>query len=206
VAITDRRLARVVRACRELPGHELFQYLDRDGERQVGGSEEVNAYLRQATGEDFTAKDFRTWGGTVLALSALLAVGCDSGEPELARKPGPARARDANHAVVEAVKRVAEQLGNRPAICRKYYIHPGVIAAFLAGKLEGEPASPGSSLSPADLHRLEEQTLDLLRRLPPADAAPRRRPRARRERRRPGGDRGGSGAARRAASPLVMLR
>ena len=151
VAIADRRLARVVRACRELPGHELFQYVDESGERQAVSSDHVNDYLRAVTGEDFTAKDFRTWGGTVLALAALRAAdtGCSAGDGGPAGstgKGGPAgsppqarldgREREANRAIVEAVKRVAGQLGNRPAICRKYYVHPAVIAAFLEGRLD----------------------------------------------------------------------
>ena len=147
VAISDRRLARVVRACRELPGHELFQYVDESGERQAVDSADVNEYLRDVTGEDFTAKDFRTWGGTVLALAALRAAGairpagedCEEREECEEREAGPARGahreREARRAIVEAVKRVADQLGNRPAICRKYYVHPAVIAAFLDGRL-----------------------------------------------------------------------
>ena len=200
VTIADRRLARVVRACRELPGYELFQYLDDAGERQTVSSDDVNEYLRAATGEEFTAKDFRTWGGTVLALSALAAFG--SADPE----------RDAAGAVVGAVKLVAEQLGNRPAICRKYYVHPGVIDAFLEGRLRdllgtaGAPPVAGSSETavaagaavaaaaaeaveaavvcvaapppPSGLRELEEQTLELLRRLPPPKPPSRRRRRA----------------------------
>jgi DNA topoisomerase-1 len=125
VEVHDRRLARIVRQCRDLPGQKLFQYLDESGDRQSVSSEDVNDYLRETTGEDFSAKDFRTWGGTVLALSALLEVGgCDSEQ-------------EANHAVVEAIKHVAGQLGNRPAICRKYYVHPVVIESFLGGTLAG---------------------------------------------------------------------
>jgi DNA topoisomerase-1 len=161
VAISDRRLARVVRACRELPGHELFQYLDEAGERRTVGSGDVNDYLRQATGEEFTAKDFRTWGGTLLALAALQAA-ADCPGPE-----GPPR--EAKRAVAEALERVAAQLGNRPAICRKYYVHPAVIDAFLGGRLAAVPAPPAAGPPSSGLSRLEEQVLDLLRRLP-ADA------------------------------------
>ena len=155
VEIQDRRLARIVRQCRDLPGQTLFQYLDDNGERQKVTSEDVNAYLRETTGEDFTAKDFRTWGGTVLALSALLEVG--SCETE----------KDASKAVVEAVKRVAGQLGNRPAICRKYYVHPAVIETFLEGSL---PQALGEAVEGTEetdetggLRRLEGQVLSLLR-------------------------------------------
>ena len=154
VEVQDRRLARIVKQCRDLPGQKLFQYLDENKERQSVSSEDVNAYLRETTGEDFTAKDFRTWGGTVLALSALLEVGACESE------------REASKAVVEAVKRVAGQLGNRPAICRKYYVHPVVIQSFLEGTLrdtleetvEGEE-DDGSN----GLRRLEAQVLRLLK-------------------------------------------
>jgi DNA topoisomerase-1 len=157
VEIQDRRLARVVKQCRDLPGQTLFQYLDDDGVRQSIRSEDVNAYLKEITGQEFTAKDFRTWGGTVLALSALLEVGLCESEKE------------ANRAVVQMVKQVSAELGNRPAICRKYYVHPMVIDTFVQGKLvdvlagaveesrdEGEDATGG-------LRKLEAQVLALLR-------------------------------------------
>lgn len=151
VEVSDRRLARIVKQCRDLPGQKLFQYLDENKERQSVSSEDVNAYLRETTGEDFSAKDFRTWGGTVLALSALLEVGgCES-------------EREANKAVVEAIKHVAGQLGNRPAICRKYYVHPVVIQSFLEGTLREtlEEAVEGDESN--GLRRLEAQVLRLLK-------------------------------------------
>ncbi len=154
VEVQDRRLARIVKQCRDLPGQKLFQYLDESKERQSVSSEDVNAYLRETTGEDFTAKDFRTWGGTVLALSALLEIGSCEGE------------REANKAVVEAVKRVAGQLGNRPAICRKYYVHPVVIQSFLEGTLRDtlEEAVEGEKGDESNgLRRLEAQVLRLLK-------------------------------------------
>jgi DNA topoisomerase-1 len=154
VEIQDRRLARIVKQCRDVPGQKLFQYLDEAGERQSVGSEDVNAYLRETTGEDFSAKDFRTWGGTVLALSALLELGpCET-------------ERDANKAVVEAVKRVSTSLGNRPAICRKFYVHPVVIDSYLKGSLtqvlEGATESAEGE-DPSGLRRLEAQVLGLLK-------------------------------------------
>ncbi|MFL6261808.1 MAG: DNA topoisomerase IB [Thermoanaerobaculia bacterium] len=154
VEVSDRRLARIVKQCRDLPGQKLFQYLDDDKERQSVSSEDVNAYLRETTGEDFSAKDFRTWGGTVLALSALLEVGSCESE------------REANKAVVEAIKRVAGQLGNRPAICRKYYVHPVVIQSFLEGTLRDtlEEAVEGDGEDESNgLRRLEAQVLRLLK-------------------------------------------
>jgi DNA topoisomerase-1 len=154
VEVHDRRLARIVKQCRDVPGQKLFQYLDENGERQSVSSEDVNAYLRETTGEDFSAKDFRTWGGTVLALSALLEVGACESE------------REANKAVVEAIKHVSGQLGNRPAICRKYYVHPVVIQSFLEGTLR-DTLEDAVEDSPEDesngLRRLEAQVLRLLK-------------------------------------------
>jgi DNA topoisomerase-1 len=116
--VSDPRLARVVRRCQDLPGHELFQYLDDAGQRHAISSTDVNEYLRAITGQDFTAKDFRTWTGTVLAARALCAADAPS-----------------KRAITMAVADVAEHLGNTPAICRKSYVHPAVIDAFLEGGL-----------------------------------------------------------------------
>jgi DNA topoisomerase-1 len=155
VEIQDRRLARVVKQCRDIPGQTLFQYLDDDGVRQKISSEDVNAYLREITGQDFTAKDFRTWGGTVLALSALLEVGACESEKE------------ANKAVVEMVKQVSAELGNRPAICRKYYVHPVVIDTFVQGKLVDVLSDAVEESREEDatggLRKLEAQVLALLK-------------------------------------------
>jgi DNA topoisomerase-1 len=123
VAVTDRRLARVVQQCQELPGHELFQYVDDDGERRAVSSEDVNDYLREIAGDDFTAKDFRTWVGTVLAACFLREAGAAASEPEGRRQ------------VKEAIDRVANQLGNTPTIARKCYVHPDVIDAHMDGSL-----------------------------------------------------------------------
>ncbi len=160
VSIQDRRLARVVKRCRDLPGQELFQYVDDAGERQSVGSGDVNAYLREVTGEEFSAKDFRTWGGTVLALGALAELGATQD------------AREASRNVVQAVKAVAEQLGNRPAICRRYYIHPEVLEAYVEGALAGVrvAAEPGPAARVA-LSPLERRTLALLRERRQAAAA-----------------------------------
>jgi DNA topoisomerase-1 len=117
VDLDDRRLARVVRRCRELPGHELFQYVDEDGRRQSIDSADVNAYLREIAGHEFTAKDFRTWGGTVLAAAALR--GLEAGGGTRARKQ-----------ITRAVASVAQRMRNTPAICRKSYIHPAILDAF----------------------------------------------------------------------------
>ena len=123
VDVADRRLARVVRRCQDLPGHELFQYVDDDGQRHTISSGDVNAYLRETAGEEFTAKDFRTWAGTVLAASALAG-------------KAPESETDAKRNVVEAIRAVAARLGNTAAICRKCYVHPGVVESYLGGTLD----------------------------------------------------------------------
>jgi DNA topoisomerase-1 len=121
VDVRDPRLARIVRRCQELPGQELFQYVGADGDRQTIDSADVNAYLRHVAGDDFTAKDFRTWAGTVLAALALAEVEAFSSQ------------RQARRNIVRAVASVARRLGNTPAICRKGYVHPAVIDAYLDG-------------------------------------------------------------------------
>jgi DNA topoisomerase-1 len=123
VAANDRRTARIIRSLQELPGQDLFQYVDDDGARQSVGSTDVNAYLRDISGEDFTAKDFRTWAGTVLAAWALSEF----------EKIDSATAARRN--ITAAVKRVASQLGNTPAVCRSSYIHPEILNSYLDGSL-----------------------------------------------------------------------
>jgi DNA topoisomerase I len=119
VDVTDHRVAKVIAKCQDLPGQDLFQYLDEDGELQDVASQDVNEYLRQIAGEDFTAKDFRTWGGTVLAAIAL------STQEEFQTK------KQAKSNIKTAISAVAELLGNTPAVCRKCYIHPVIIEAYL---------------------------------------------------------------------------
>ena len=123
VAVHDRRIARVVARCNDLPGEILFQYVDADGTRKPIESAHVNAYLHEVTGADFSAKDFRTWAGTVLAAQAL---------KELASFDTKAAARKN---LVEAVKSVAKRLGNTPSVCRKCYVHPQIFDAYLDGNL-----------------------------------------------------------------------
>ncbi|HYO84596.1 MAG TPA: DNA topoisomerase IB [Bryobacteraceae bacterium] len=123
ITLDDPRLAKIVRRCRDLPGYELFQYLDEAGNVVDVTSSDVNAYIREITGEDFTAKDFRTWGGTGWAALILEQLGrCDT-------------QTDVKKRVVEAIKEVASRLGNRPATCRKYYVHPAVLDAYSDGSL-----------------------------------------------------------------------
>ncbi len=121
VDITDRRLARIIQQCQDLPGQELFKYLDASGKRQTISSDDVNAYLREITGRDITAKDFRTWAGTMLAARELCAM-------------GPAKSRrEAERNMIRAIDAVAKRLGNTRAVCRKYYVHPGLVLAYLQG-------------------------------------------------------------------------
>lgn len=121
--LRDRRLARVIKRLQDLPGQELFEYLDENGESRAIESEDVNEYLREITGEEFSAKDFRTWAGTILAARFFREADVT---PETA---------GSKKELVRAIARVADELGNTPAVCRKCYIHPAVIAAYLAGAL-----------------------------------------------------------------------
>ena len=123
ITVTDRRLAAIVRRCQDLPGQELFRYLDEAGEARKVDSFDVNEYMRAATGADFTAKDFRTWAGTVLAARELATLGRFSSETEAKRN------------LVAAVKAVSLRLGNTQAVCRKCYVHPAVIDSYLAGRI-----------------------------------------------------------------------
>jgi DNA topoisomerase I len=121
VKIKSKKVARVIRRCKELPGQDLFQYFDDEGNIQTVDSYDVNEYLRSITGADITAKDFRTWGGTVLAATHFNRIGLSEEE------------KTAKQNVVETIKEVSAFLRNRPATCRKYYIHPGVIECYTQG-------------------------------------------------------------------------
>ncbi|HEX6488772.1 MAG TPA: DNA topoisomerase IB [Candidatus Dormibacteraeota bacterium] len=127
VGLRDRRLARLVKQLEELPGQELFQYVDDDGQVRPVTSDDINDYLRDITGDDFTAKDFRTWAGTVLGLYALT------------RAEPPSSAGQARRELSGAIKWVAGLLGNTPAVCRKCYVDGAVIQAYLDGKLKPAP-------------------------------------------------------------------
>lgn len=123
LALDDRRLAKIVKACRDLPGQELFQYRDQDGKVVDIGSADVNAYLKDITGEDFTSKDFRTWAGTVLAATLLR---------DFEKVDSEARAKKN---IVSAIEQVAKRLGNTRAVCRKCYVHPAILDAYLDGSM-----------------------------------------------------------------------
>jgi DNA topoisomerase-1 len=121
--VKDRRIAKIMKACQELPGQELLQYLDEEGKPQDVMSTDVNAYLKEVTGKEITAKDFRTWAGTVLAAMAL---------KEMQSFDNAAQAK---RNVRAAIERVAARLGNAPTICRKCYVHPDVLSSYLDGNL-----------------------------------------------------------------------
>ncbi|NUQ20508.1 MAG: DNA topoisomerase IB [Gemmatimonadaceae bacterium] len=156
VRITDRRIARIVQRCQELPGWELFKYIDDEGRKQSVEASDINDYLREITGREVTAKDFRTWAGTMLAAEAL-------------REMGPAETKkQAEKNVVAAVDRTKEKLGNTRAVCRKYYIHPVLIESYLAGDVM--PPMPEKTWNErnvsdptAKLRRHEAETLAFLK-------------------------------------------
>ncbi|WP_346730645.1 DNA topoisomerase IB [Caballeronia sp. dw_19] len=134
VSVSDPRIARIIKRCMDLPGHDLFQYLDANGERHTVSSSDINDYLHDITGTDFTAKDYRTWAGSVFALAAL-------------RKLAWETVTEARKHVVGTIKEVSKILRNTPAVCRKCYVHPAVIEAFEAGELADElPPSRRSGL------------------------------------------------------------
>jgi DNA topoisomerase-1 len=155
VQFHDRRLASIVKRCQDIPGYELFQYVDADGERHQIDSVDVNTYLRQISGQDFTAKDVRTWAATVLAARYLWELGPSESETQAKRN------------VAEAVKRVANHLGNTPAICRKCYVHPDVIDGYGDGSLFEMPApsaGPCRDVPPSGVHSEEAGVLAFLKR------------------------------------------
>jgi len=152
VDLRDARLARVVRKCQDLPGHTLFQYIDHDGHRQTIDSADVNAYLREITGDAFTAKDFRTWAGTVLAAQ------------ELSARAAFRSQREAKSHVLRAVESVAKRLGNTRAVCRKSYIHPAVLAAYMDGETLAPIAPARSSRSARVLAPIEFAVVRVIRR------------------------------------------
>jgi DNA topoisomerase I len=152
VDVRDRRLARVVSRLEQLPGQELFRYLDDDGEPRPIESEDVNAYLREISGEDLSAKDFRTWAGTVLAARALAEL-------------GPARnERLAGKRIVQAIEVVAARLGNTRAVCRKCYVHPGILEAYAANDLPAALRRPEKTRKGHDLSTHEAAVAAMLAR------------------------------------------
>jgi DNA topoisomerase-1 len=135
VDINDRRLARIIQRCQDIPGYELFQYVDGEGQHHTIDSADVNDYLRETTNQYFTAKDFRTWTGTVLACTKLHELDVFESETEAKKN------------VVEIVKAVAARLGNTPSVCRKCYVHPVVIDAYMRGAFTKTVRKPQSEES-----------------------------------------------------------
>ena len=159
LSMRDRRIARIVRSIQDLPGQSLFQYLDDDGATRTIDSADVNDYLREIAGADVSAKDFRTWAGTVLAVLALSALEAFASQTQ------------AKMNVRRAIEAVAEKLGNTPTICRKCYIHPEIVACYMEGALPA--VTVAGSASSATLPAEEAAVLRLLKR----KLAPQRRPR-----------------------------
>ena len=132
IELTDRRLAAIVRRMQDLPGEELFRYVDDAGETRRIESSDVNAYLKEISGDDFTSKDFRTWAGTLLAARALVALEAPGSQAEGRRN------------IAQAIEAVAKQLGNTKAVCRKCYVHPALLESYLEGSLGGTLRGGGS--------------------------------------------------------------
>ena len=145
IAVADQRLARIVQQLQDLPGHQLFKYVDENGKRQTIDSDDVNDYLRHVSRRDVTAKDFRTWSGTMVAARALRELGPASSE------------RQARRNVNRALDQVAAHLRNTRAVCRKYYVHPAIIEAYHRGVAVPEPArARRGKLRPSAALRREE--------------------------------------------------
>ena len=150
VDINDRRLARIIRRCQDIPGYELFQYVDRDGERHGVDSADVNEYLREVAGKGFTAKDFRTWAGTVLACDMLQEFESFQSQTEAKKN------------VVQAIKEVAARLGNTPSVCRKCYVHPAVLDSYMSGAMIKTVRRQVNEESSGAPHALREEEISLL--------------------------------------------
>jgi len=150
VSVQDRRLARILARCQDLPGEELFEWLDADGTPHAISSDDVNEYLREISGQSFTSKDFRTWAGTVLALCALRELGPSASMTESKRQ------------VVQAIKQVSGRLGNTPAVCRRCYVHPDVLDAYADGRLLKLRVRAESAASDGGLRSEEKAVLRLL--------------------------------------------
>ncbi len=149
IALSDRRLTRIIQQCQELPGQELFQYVDDDGHVRDLNSDHVNAYIREIAGDEFTAKDFRTWAGTVLAVMALQEFAVFDSKVEAKKN------------IVRAVESVSQRLGNTPSVCRKCYIHPAVLDAYLEGTML-ESLRQKAEAEMADIKQLNPEEIAVL--------------------------------------------
>jgi DNA topoisomerase I len=152
ISLRDARLAKIVKRCRDLPGDELFQYLDDEGHQHSVDSSDVNAYLRAITSDDFSAKDFRTWAGTLSTAVLLHEIGPESSE------------RAAKRRLNEVISRTAERLGNTPSVCRKCYVHPLIVEAYLTGQVVPRIAAAAGKVE-AKLRADERAVVAFLKRL-----------------------------------------
>jgi DNA topoisomerase I len=153
IDLQNRRLANIVKRIQDLPGYELFQYLDHEEARHLIDASDVNDYLREITGEHFTAKDFRTWAGSVL--TAMLLRECEPFESQTQAKKN----------VVEAIKTVARRLGNTPSVCRKCYVHPAVLERYFSGAMLAAVQAEVAEVVDQQLHALREEEHALLKLL-----------------------------------------
>lgn len=149
VALKSRKLAKIVQNCRDIPGKELFQYIDEDGKRQSIDSGMVNEYIHSLAGEDFTAKDFRTWCGTVAALNAIIENGFNE-------------KLDSKKKVIAVLDKVAEQLGNTRTVCKKYYVHPSLLEVYEGGKLDKMITKKNDSANETNLSPVEKALVKIL--------------------------------------------
>jgi DNA topoisomerase I len=150
VSVRDRRLATIIKRCEELPGQQLFGYLDEDGELRTLDSADVNDYLREASGGDFTAKDFRTWAGTVLAARALQEMEKVDSDTQAKRN------------LVQAIETVAQRLGNTRSVCRRCYVHPAIVDSYLDGSMLEVLKSRAEQEMRSSLHRLSPEEAAVL--------------------------------------------
>jgi len=153
IDLHDRRLAKIIQRCQDLPGGELFQYIDPEGEPQTIDSADVNEYIREISHQDFTAKDFRTWAGTVLALVALQEFEIFESETQAKKN------------IVQAIKQVAMNLGNTPSVCRKCYVHPAVLECYLKEIMAASHSRSPTRRSPSSLRPAEKALIKLLRKM-----------------------------------------
>ena len=153
IDLQDRRLSRIVKRCLDLPGYELFQYLDDEGQSHSIDASDVNDYLREISGQPFTAKDFRTWAGSVLACAMLLEMEACESESQAKKN------------VVAAIKSVAERLGNTPAVCRKCYVHPAVLVGYMDGAMLQLVEKNMGAETRKNFHELRKAEHNLLRLL-----------------------------------------
>lgn len=148
--LTDRKLSRILRQCQELPGHELFHYINESGDIVKISSEDVNSYLREIAGADFTAKDFRTWVGSSQMVLELEKIGPAGSETEAKKN------------IVGAIKNAAAKLGNKPSTCRAYYIHPAILESYMDQSLFDAMKKSPEAKGPFDLRREERCVLTLV--------------------------------------------